>query len=41
MAERAQAKAEHLLAAHEVPALSPEQERELDAILEAAERELV
>jgi len=41
MAERAQAKAEHLLATHEVPTLSPEQERELDAILEAAERELV
>jgi len=41
MSERAQAKAEHLLATHEVPALSPEQERELDAILEAAGRELV
>jgi len=41
MCERAQAKAERLLATHEVPALSLEQERELDAILEAAERELV
>jgi len=41
MSERAQAKAEHLLATHHVPDLSPEQERELDAILEAAERELV
>jgi trimethylamine:corrinoid methyltransferase-like protein len=41
MSERAQAKAEHLLATHAVPPLSPEQERELDAILEAAEIELV
>lgn len=32
MAERAQAEAEHLLAEHEVPPLSPEQERELDRI---------
>lgn len=40
MPERAQAKAEHLLATHAVPPLSPDQERELDAILEAAEREL-
>jgi trimethylamine--corrinoid protein Co-methyltransferase len=41
MAERAQEKADRLLATHEVPALSPEQERELDNIMEAAERELV
>jgi trimethylamine--corrinoid protein Co-methyltransferase len=41
MAERAQAKAERLLATHEVPPLNPEQERELEAIMEAAERELV
>jgi trimethylamine:corrinoid methyltransferase-like protein len=41
MTERAQVKAEHLLATHAVPALSLEQERELDAILESAERELV
>jgi trimethylamine--corrinoid protein Co-methyltransferase len=40
MAERAQAKAEHLLATHEIPPLSPEQEGELDIILEAAKREL-
>jgi trimethylamine--corrinoid protein Co-methyltransferase len=41
MGERAQAKAEHILATHEVPTLSREQERELDAILGAAEKELV
>jgi trimethylamine---corrinoid protein Co-methyltransferase len=41
MGERAQAKAERLLATHEIPPLSPEQERELDTIMEAAERELI
>jgi trimethylamine---corrinoid protein Co-methyltransferase len=41
MGERAQAKAERLLASHEIPPLSPEQERELDTIMEAAERELI
>jgi trimethylamine--corrinoid protein Co-methyltransferase len=40
MAERAQAEAERLLAAHEVPPLTQDQERELDEILQAAEREL-
>jgi trimethylamine--corrinoid protein Co-methyltransferase len=40
MCERAQSKALHLLATHEVPPLSPEQERELDAILDAAQEEL-
>jgi trimethylamine:corrinoid methyltransferase-like protein len=40
MSERAQAKAKHLLAMHEVTPLSPEQERELDVILETAQREL-
>ncbi len=40
MSERAQAKAEHLLATHEVPPLSLEQEGELDIILEAAKKEL-
>jgi trimethylamine--corrinoid protein Co-methyltransferase len=39
--ERAQAKAEHLLATHEVLPLSQDQEHELEAILESAERELV
>jgi trimethylamine--corrinoid protein Co-methyltransferase len=38
MAERAQSKAERLLAEHQVPPLSPQQERELDAIMAAAER---
>ena len=37
MAERAQAEAERLLAAHEVPPLTVEQERELDEILQEAE----
>jgi len=41
MADRAQAEAERLLATHQVPALETAQERELDAILEAARRELV
>jgi trimethylamine--corrinoid protein Co-methyltransferase len=40
MLERARAKAEMLLAEHEVPPLSPEQERELDNIMHAAEKEL-
>jgi trimethylamine--corrinoid protein Co-methyltransferase len=40
MTERAQAKAERLLATHEVPTLSPQQEGALDAILEAAEMEI-
>ena len=41
MAGRAQAEAEHLLAEHEVPPLSDDQERELDEIMAAAHRELV
>lgn len=41
MAERAQKEAEKILAEHEVPPLSDEQEKELDEILEAAHRELV
>ncbi|MEW5870390.1 MAG: trimethylamine methyltransferase family protein [Chloroflexota bacterium] len=41
MAERAQAQAEHLLAEHEVPDLSPDQETELDAIMEEAASLLV
>jgi len=41
MAERAQAEAERLLNEHLVPALDAEQEEELDAIMVAAERELV
>jgi trimethylamine:corrinoid methyltransferase-like protein len=40
MAERAQAEAERLLAAHEIPPLTQEQERELDEILQEAERGL-
>jgi trimethylamine--corrinoid protein Co-methyltransferase len=36
MAGRAQARAERLLAAHDVPPLSSEQERELDKIMQAA-----
>ena len=39
MAERAQAEAERLLREHQVPPLSDEQERQLDAILEEAGRE--
>jgi len=39
LAERAQAKAEWLLGEHEVPPLSGEQERELDAIMQAAASE--
>ena len=41
MAERAQAKAERLLAEHKPPPLTEEQERELDAIMKAAESKLV
>jgi trimethylamine--corrinoid protein Co-methyltransferase len=41
MAERAQAEAERLLAAHEVPPLAKEQERELTRIMRKAEQELV
>ena len=41
MADRAQAEAERLLARHEVPPLSDDQERELDAIMLEAEAELV
>ena len=41
VAERAQAEAERLLAEHEVPPLTEEQEQELDAIMEEAESELV
>jgi len=39
-AERAQAEAECILREHEVPPLDDAQERELDALLEAAEKEL-
>ena len=41
MAERAQAEAERLLSEHEVPPLTGEQERELDAIMQEAASELV
>lgn len=41
MVARAQAEAERLLVEHQVPPLSVEQERELEAIMAAAERELV
>ncbi|MBL7063868.1 MAG: trimethylamine methyltransferase family protein, partial [Anaerolineae bacterium] len=41
MAGRAQAEAERLLAEHEIPPLTEEQERELDAIMQEAESELV
>jgi trimethylamine--corrinoid protein Co-methyltransferase len=41
MAERAQAEAERLLAEHEVPPLTGEKERELDAIMQEAASELV
>ncbi|MBI4732313.1 MAG: trimethylamine methyltransferase family protein [Chloroflexi bacterium] len=40
MVERAQAEAERILRAHQVPPLEAAQERELDALLSAAEREL-
>lgn len=41
MAERAQAEAERLLAEHEVPPLTAEQERHLDEVMEAARKVLV
>ncbi len=41
LAERAQAEAERILREHQVPPLEPAQERELDAIMSAAEHELV
>jgi len=41
LAERAQAEAERILAEHRVPPLTEEQERELGAIMQEAERELV
>jgi trimethylamine:corrinoid methyltransferase-like protein len=41
MAERAQVEAERLLAEHEVPPLTEDQERELTEIMQEAERELV
>ena len=41
LTERAQAEAGRILRAHQVPPLEPAQEHELDAIMAAAERELV
>lgn len=41
MADRAQAEADRLLATHHVPPLAPEQERELDILMQAAEKELI
>jgi trimethylamine--corrinoid protein Co-methyltransferase len=41
MADRAQAEAKHLLAEHEVPPLTEDQERELDEIMREAEAELL
>ncbi len=41
MAERAQAEAERILKEHEVPPLDDDQERELDRIMAAAQKELV
>jgi trimethylamine--corrinoid protein Co-methyltransferase len=41
MVERAQAEAERIFREHEVPPLDPAQERELDALMVAAQRELV
>ncbi|MEW6092474.1 MAG: trimethylamine methyltransferase family protein, partial [Chloroflexota bacterium] len=41
MVERAQVEAERILREHQVPPLEAAQERELDALLAAAERELV
>jgi len=41
LAENAQAEAERILSEHEVPPLEKTQERELDAIMQAARRELV
>lgn len=40
LAERAQAEAERILRAHHVPPLEAAQEKELDAIMQAAEKEL-
>ncbi len=40
MVERAQAEAEKIIREHQVPPLEPAQERELDALLSAAEQEL-
>jgi trimethylamine---corrinoid protein Co-methyltransferase len=41
LAERAQAEAGRIILQHQVPPLEPAQERELDALMVAAERELV
>jgi trimethylamine--corrinoid protein Co-methyltransferase len=41
MADRATSEAERILREHEVPPLEPQQEKELDAIMLAAEKELV
>jgi hypothetical protein len=41
MADRAQAEAERLLAEHQVPPLSDDQEQELDEILREAMAELL
>jgi trimethylamine:corrinoid methyltransferase-like protein len=41
MAQRAQARAERLLAEHQVPPLTESQERELDEIMEEAESTLL
>ena len=41
MAERAQAEAERILREHQVPPLDEAQEKELDALMAAAGRELV
>ena len=41
MLERAQAQAEKILKEHQVPPLDATQEHELDALMAAAERELV
>jgi len=41
MADHAQAEAQRLLASHEVPPLSDDQERELDEIMREAEVELL
>jgi trimethylamine---corrinoid protein Co-methyltransferase len=41
LSERAQTEAEKILREHQVPPLDPAQERELDGIMAAAERELV
>ena len=39
--DRATAEAERILREHQVPPLEPQQEKELDAIMAAAEKELV